>query len=116
MERCFIESSGGFPPVPTTMAKQRSPGEKRATEEDPMIEDQFVFNGIDGSSGDYLLDPMTTEQIAAVARGEDLDPAHLRELEIRRSRENEPHFGVVEEVEDPTDLSQAGWGVIFAFE
>jgi hypothetical protein len=75
----------------------------------------LVFNGIDGSSGDYLLDPMTPKEVAAVARGEVLDAAHLRQLEIRHLRENEPHYGVVEDVEDPTDLSQAGWGVIFAY-
>jgi hypothetical protein len=80
-----------------------------------MPEDRFVFNGIDGSSGGYLLDPMTPSEVAAVARGEVQDQAHLRELEIRHLREAEPHFGVVEDVEDPTDLSHAGWGVIFAF-
>jgi hypothetical protein len=78
-----------------------------------MTADRLVFNGIDGSSGDYLLDPMTPAQVAAVARGEALDEPHLRELEIRRMRQ-EAHYGVVRDVDDPTDLSQAGWGVIFA--
>jgi hypothetical protein len=72
-----------------------------------MPEDRFAFNGIDGSSGEYLLHPMTANQMAAVARGEVLDEAHLRELEVRRLREGEPHFGVVEDVQDPTDLQQS---------
>lgn len=66
-----------------------------------MAPEYLVFNGIDGSSGKYLLDPMTPAQVAAAARGEVRDEAHIRELAIRYAREIMPHLGVVEDVPDP---------------
>jgi hypothetical protein len=75
----------------------------------------LTFNGIDGDSGDYLLSPLPAETIGQIVRGEALDPKdpHVRELK-KRHEGKEPHFGAVEGV-DVKDLSQAGWGVIFAF-
>lgn len=72
----------------------------------------LFFNGINGSTGEYLVPPMRADQVAAVARGESFAPDHLMELQWRTSK-NEQHYGVKEGV-DPTDLAQAGWGVIFA--
>jgi hypothetical protein len=80
-----------------------------------MAETILTFNGIDGDSGDYLLSPMPAETIGKIVRGETIDPKdpHFKELK-RRKEGQEPHFGTVEGV-DPKDLSQTGWGVIFAF-
>ena len=75
------------------------------------MSDAIYFNGIDGSSGDYLLPPLTAQDISALARGEGLDTEQLNELKARRRQES--HYGVKEGV-DPKDLSQTGWGVIFA--
>ena len=76
-----------------------------------MDSEQLVFNGIDGSSGDYLLPPLTPHEISALAQGEKLDPKHLAELRLKRDAA-EAHFGVVSG--DPTNLAEVGWGVIFA--
>jgi hypothetical protein len=71
----------------------------------------LVFNGLDGSTGEYLVPPMTPEQLASIARGERLEPDERAEL-AWRGRQAEAHFAVREGI-DATDLAQAGWGVIF---
>jgi hypothetical protein len=76
------------------------------------MDDFMTFNGIDGASGGYLLPPLPPSQIAAVARGEPVDPKEAKELQGWYQFISQGHFGVREGV-DPGDLSQAGWGVIF---
>jgi len=73
------------------------------------MEEYLYFNGINGASGDYELPPMTPRQLAAVIAGEEVDRGLLNELQQRRLA----HWAVKGGV-DPGDLSQAGWGVIFA--
>jgi hypothetical protein len=79
-----------------------------------MAETILTFNGIDGDSGDYLLNPMPAETIGKIVRGETLDPKDPHMRDLKRKIDTEDHFGPVEGV-DPKDLSQTGWGVIFAF-
>lgn len=78
-----------------------------------MTSEPLVFNGINGATGDYLLDSLTSEAIARVARGQPVDPAELKDIRIRRSldQSQEAHFGLREGL-DANDLAQAGWGVI----
>jgi len=74
---------------------------------------ELVFNGIDGSSGGYLLPPLTPAIISAVVRGESQDPALLGELKRRHELATAGgHFGLIGGI-DATDLSETGWGVIF---
>src|SRR5207302_1523877 len=80
---------------------------------DPGHAECLCFNGINGASGDYLLPAMTPQEVAALARGEELDKAHRGELERRHQRDTEAHLGPIEGV-DPRDLAQTGWGVLFA--
>ena len=77
-----------------------------------MNDDLLYFNGINASTGEYLTPPLNTEQLARLARGETIAPDHLLELKWRGAQ-TQAHYGVKEGV-DPTDLAQAGWGVIFA--
>jgi hypothetical protein len=79
---------------------------------DSVPTNELVFNGLDGSTGDYLLSEVEAE-LAHRARGEELDPAHLRDLRAR-AQAGEATFGVVGTVDDPNDLTQTGWGVVFA--
>ena len=78
-----------------------------------MSTERLVFNGINGATGDYLTQPMTAELISKIARGEELDEQHLKELKWYHQRSTEkalgPKYGV-----DPTNLAETGWGVIFA--
>jgi hypothetical protein len=86
-----------------------SPREQATTVDETPV----VFNGIDGASGSYLLPPMPLTQISRLARGPVPDDAHLAELRWWRDRRREATFAPTEGV-DPTDLAEAGWGVIFA--
>jgi hypothetical protein len=72
----------------------------------------LVFNGVNGATGAYLLDPLQLGDAAAMAKGAPADVAHTRELSLWWERVNSPHLGPVEGV-DPDDLAESGWGVIF---
>ena len=77
------------------------------------MSDDFVFNGIDGATGEYLLPPLPAAEVARLARGEVIAPDHLAELRARRRRDTEPSF-LPAEGTDPKDLATTGWGVVFA--
>ena len=77
-----------------------------------MSKHAMAFNGIDGSTGDYLTQCHDPEQIAALARGISLDGDHDRELRSRVHRDTHQHLGPIEGV-DPNDLSASGWAVLF---
>lgn len=82
---------------------------------------EFVFNGVDASSGEYLLAPVSAEALSRAIRGKgaaDSPPAPVPgdlkdELEWRRFAASEPDFAPEEGV-DPKELAQTGWGVIFS--
>ncbi|MEH2053323.1 hypothetical protein [Nostoc sp.] len=77
---------------------------------------ELYFNGIDGASGEYLLPPLTPEQLAKIAQGEDFDPIEISELKKKdlHVKGLEPDFAPIEGV-DPKNLAETGWGVIFAY-
>lgn len=79
--------------------------------------DALIYsNGIDAETGKPLLPPLPVELVAELAQGNPINVEDLQELKARkRMLSGEPHFGVMAGV-DPNDLTQAGWGVIFAFE
>ena len=76
-------------------------------------EERLVFNGIDGSSGGYLLPPLSAEDVSRLARGEALDQQHLKELQWKHQWSTQATLGPAEGI-DPKDLAEAGWGVVFA--
>jgi DNA/RNA endonuclease G (NUC1)/V8-like Glu-specific endopeptidase len=75
---------------------------------------RMVFNGVDATTGGYLLPPLSAEVIGRLARGQTIDSQQLAELKWRHEKANMPHLGVKAGV-DPTRLAEAGWGVIFPF-
>lgn len=74
--------------------------------------DILAFNGINGSTGGYLLPAMTADGLATLASGQRPRADQLEELEWRRD-ETEPHFRAMPDV-DTRDLAQTGWGAVFA--
>ncbi|MCF2145754.1 hypothetical protein IQ276_004620 [Desmonostoc muscorum LEGE 12446] len=77
---------------------------------------ELYFNGIDGASGEYLLPPLTPEQVSKIAQGEEFDPIEISELKRKdlHVKGLEPDFAPIEGV-DPKNLAETGWGVIFAY-
>lgn len=76
-----------------------------------MTEELLYFNGVNGDTGDYDLSPMTATRLLDVLRGVD-PPENIKELKYRVEWEAAQHLGVGEGI-DPTNLAEAGWGVIF---
>jgi hypothetical protein len=78
----------------------------------------LFFNGINGATGRYDLEPMPASALAQAALGiaprQPDDKAHLDELKRRFQRDTEAHFAPKEGV-NPRNLVETGWGVIFAF-
>jgi hypothetical protein len=70
------------------------------------------FNGINGDRGEYELPPMSPEQLLAFIQGKEA-PENLAELRFRYQQRTAQYLGVREGI-NAKDLSQAGWGIIFA--
>lgn len=66
--------------------------------------ERYVFNGIDGLTGEPLLPPMGPEELAAL-----VDPEYDTRASTRSSKSFGLPFGM-----DPTRLSDAGWTIVFA--
>lgn len=76
-------------------------------------EPAFLANGLDGSTGAYLVPELHAAQIAAVAQGEPIDTQDVRELRWWHQSQTEAAFGVAAGI-DPCRLDEAGWGLIAA--
>jgi len=85
--------------------------------EERVFEGCLYFNGINGATGEYGLEPMTGERLAKhILSIEDKRPGNFEALAERcdqdRLKATPGTIGVKESV-DPTNLGQAGWGIIF---
>ncbi len=88
-----------------------------------MRSEQIFSNGVNGATGDYLRPAMTARQIAQIAQGDSAAPdsrwarsrknGYLAALKAWVERITRDHLGPCEGI-DPRDLSQTGWGVVFA--
>jgi hypothetical protein len=73
----------------------------------------IAINGVNAASGDYLIPPLHPEQVFRLARGEPIDMNLLADQRAKLWRETQEHLAPMEGL-DANDLSQAGWGVVFA--
>ena len=71
----------------------------------------LFLNGVDATTGNYLIAPGSISDLAAAIRGEK-PPALLALLKKIWRQLSEPNLGLPPEV-DPANLAQAGWGVVF---
>ncbi len=70
-------------------------------------------NGVDATTGQYLLPAMALDQIAALACDEPANAERLGALAKASQALTTEHLGLPFDV-DPLDLAQAGWGIVFA--
>jgi hypothetical protein len=72
----------------------------------------LAFNGIDATTGEYLLPAMDVSLLARVATGDQLAGEELDDLRKKTVRSRQANYAVVEGV-DPNDLAQTGWAAVF---
>ena len=74
-------------------------------------EPMLVINGVDATTGEYLLAPIKEADLTKQVLGAETEARTFSALRARHRRRTEDHlaprFGV-----DETDLSQAGWGLV----
>jgi hypothetical protein len=80
-----------------------------------MNEKLHYFNGIAEKTGKYLLPPMTTAELAKLARQAREPQPFLDEVEewLDKFAEDDPRRKPVVDTERPWDLSETGWGVVY---
>jgi hypothetical protein len=79
----------------------------------PDEEDLIHLNGIDGVTGNYLVQPMTPAEAAAGARGKPVDSGLSGWMKRICEVIKRPFMGLPMDVV-ATDVSQAGWAAVFA--
>jgi hypothetical protein len=75
--------------------------------------ESLYFNGIDGTTGRYLVPPVPRARIAELARREVVEPRRAGLLKRAARALKEVFFGLPMDVA-ATDVPRAGWAVIFA--
>jgi hypothetical protein len=74
----------------------------------------FVFNGIDGSTGEPFYPPASLPEMDALARGLPPAPQQTAAMIYRRQRGNALlGIGGMRDGFKPRDLASSGWGVVF---
>ncbi len=77
-------------------------------------QDQLIcINGIDGTTGNYLVQPMTPSEAVALARGKPQDSGVSGWLRRIWNTLQRPFMGLPLDV-NPTDISRAGWAIVIA--
>jgi len=97
------------PARPPATTKPHPQGE---TASDLALAQLLVGNGIDATTGEYLLPAIDVHQLARIATGGSLAGPELADLRDKSRRGRQAGFAVVEGV-DANDLAQAGWAAVF---
>ncbi|MBN1450802.1 MAG: hypothetical protein JW963_07290 [Anaerolineales bacterium] len=83
------------------------------------MSEQLFFNGINATTGEPLLPPITSDLLASIITREEHNVEQEKELAIwweQYASPNAPQHLRAVEGTDYKDLSSAGWGVIFPFD
>jgi hypothetical protein len=72
----------------------------------------LIGNGVDATTGEYLMPPIDVRELARLATGARLDGSDLVDLRGKTLQGRQGTFTTVEGV-DPNDLTQTGWAVVF---
>jgi hypothetical protein len=79
-----------------------------------VADDPICLNGINPLTGEYLVPPLSAEAAARHAAGGPAPPAERAGWFRRLAKAVAGRFYGLPADVDPTDLAQAGWGVVFA--
>ncbi len=74
---------------------------------------KIYLNGIDATTGQYLVAPMTVKRAVKLAKGENVEPDVSDWFEAIIRKLSTIHLGVGLGLEAETDPVQAGWGIVF---
>jgi hypothetical protein len=86
---------------------------KSRNEAELSADDLISLNGIDGTTGNYLVPPMPPTSAVALARGKPQDRERSSWLKRISDMLRRPFLGLPLGVE-PTIVAQAGWAIVFA--
>ena len=78
----------------------------------PTAQELLYFNGIDATTGDYTIPPVSSMELSTLIQAGGA-PDNLSELKQRHQDSTQQFLGTKEGV-NPKYLSESGWGVIFA--
>ena len=76
-------------------------------------DDLIYFNGINGSTGEYLFHDVKAEHVAKVAKGEKIDPDEFNQVTSRQGKKG-ISFATEGGDEVARDVSKAGWGLVIS--
>lgn len=75
------------------------------------MNDDIILNGIDGTTGEYLVAPMTPAQAVALATGQPVEDATAKWLKGKAEAHARQKLDLPMGV-DPTQPSRAGWAIV----
>jgi hypothetical protein len=74
-------------------------------------EDDIILNGIDGTTGEYLVAPITPAEAASIASGQPTEEATAKWLKGKASAAGRKNLDLPMDV-DPTQPARAGWAIV----
>lgn len=78
----------------------------------PDVKQQLYINGIDGTTGKYLVPPLDIGQAASIIKGNPMDLDLARWLGRLWRVISQPNLGLPMDI-NATDVAKAGWGIVF---
>lgn len=76
-----------------------------------MNDDDIILNGINGATGEYLVEPITPAEAASIASGQPTEEATAKWLKGKASAAARKNLDLPMDV-DPTQPSRAGWAIV----
>lgn len=86
--------------------------EKEQPAMEATAEELLYVNGVDATSGDYLIPPISVANLAALIRGEPVNPAKVKEVKGIAQTLTKKSLGLPDGL-SPTAVKHTGWAVVF---
>jgi hypothetical protein len=77
-----------------------------------MSSGKVYINGIDATTGSYLVPPMGADQAVSIIQGNPMDPDMARWLARLWRVTSQPNLGLPMGI-NATEVAEAGWGIVF---